>query len=187
MRRRFGASFFEALRAPPFCCSRIEGLRGAKGNNVCSAGFTARNALNQRWLYTAGHCSNGDGVTWGTAQTPIPYTAANPLGVNTFLDKEGDSFNIERTLRLARDGGFKWIRQGFPWSDIEIAGKGDFTDRRDTNKPAHPSWDKYDEIVAQANRPGDTVVVVTADRMLQSRVTAIGARSMSPSWLLDQL
>ena len=45
--------------------------RGSKGSNVCSAGFTARNALNQRWLYTAGHCSNGNGVTWGTAQENI--------------------------------------------------------------------------------------------------------------------
>jgi hypothetical protein len=51
--------------------------------------------------------------------------------------------------------------------------------------PARGSGD--DEIVAQANRPSDTVVVVTADRMLQSRVTAVGASSMSPSWLLDQL
>jgi rRNA-processing protein FCF1 len=44
-----------------------------------------------------------------------------------------------------------------------------------------------DEIVAQASRPGDTVVVVTADRMLQARVTSVGATSLSPSWLLDHL
>jgi predicted RNA-binding protein with PIN domain len=44
-----------------------------------------------------------------------------------------------------------------------------------------------DEIVVQANRPTDRVVVVTADRMLQSRVSAVGASTMSPSWLLDQL
>jgi len=50
---------------------------------------------------------------------------------------------------------------------------------------AHGSGD--DEIVVQANRPDDTVVVVTADRMLQSRVAAVHASSMSPTWLLDQL
>ena len=48
-----------------------------------------------------------------------------------------------------------------------------------------------DEIVAQARRAqdgaGDTVVVVTADRMLQSRAAAVGASSLGPSWLLDQL
>jgi hypothetical protein len=47
-----------------------------------------------------------------------------------------------------------------------------------------------DEIVAQARAVsdrGDVGMVVTADRMLQSRVSAAGATSMSPSWLLDQL
>jgi predicted RNA-binding protein with PIN domain len=34
---------------------------------------------------------------------------------------------------------------------------------------------------------GRGVVVVTADRVLQDRVEAAGARSVSPSWLLDQL
>ena len=34
---------------------------------------------------------------------------------------------------------------------------------------------------------GDQVVVISADRMLGSRVEAVGARVMSPSWLLDQL
>jgi predicted RNA-binding protein with PIN domain len=34
---------------------------------------------------------------------------------------------------------------------------------------------------------GRDVTVVTADRMLQNRVEAAGARSVSPSWLLDQL
>ena len=47
-----------------------------------------------------------------------------------------------------------------------------------------------DEIVAQARAVfdrGDVGTVVTADRMLQSRVSAAGATAMSPSWLLDQL
>ena len=34
---------------------------------------------------------------------------------------------------------------------------------------------------------GRDVAVVTADRALRDRVQAAGARSMSPSWLLDQL
>ena len=34
---------------------------------------------------------------------------------------------------------------------------------------------------------GRDVTVVTADRALRDRVQAAGARSMSPSWLLDQL
>ena len=34
---------------------------------------------------------------------------------------------------------------------------------------------------------GRSVTVVTADRMLRSRVEAVGATCRSPSWLLDQL
>jgi predicted RNA-binding protein with PIN domain len=34
---------------------------------------------------------------------------------------------------------------------------------------------------------GRDVTVVTADRVLQDRISAAGASSVSPSWLLDQL
>jgi predicted RNA-binding protein with PIN domain len=43
------------------------------------------------------------------------------------------------------------------------------------------------EAVTAQVRDGRDVTVVTADRMLQNRVEAAGARSVSPSWLLDQL
>jgi len=45
--------------------------RTSAGNNVCSVGFTGRQTNNQRWVYTAGHCSNGNGVTWGTGSAAI--------------------------------------------------------------------------------------------------------------------
>lgn len=38
-----------------------------------------------------------------------------------------------------------------------------------------------------ATSRGDRVTAVTADRMLQSRLEAVGATSLSPSWLLDAL
>ena len=38
-----------------------------------------------------------------------------------------------------------------------------------------------------ARERGDDVVVITADRALGQRVEALGARTMSPSWLLDQI
>jgi streptogrisin C len=37
----------------------------------CSVGFTARNSSNQRFVYTAGHCSTGNNVTWGTGALSI--------------------------------------------------------------------------------------------------------------------
>ena len=57
-----------------------------------------------------------------------------------------------RDLALELQGaGFKYIRQQFPWEDIEIHGKGDFTDRR--NEPAGiDAWAKYDNIVDLAEQ-----------------------------------
>ncbi len=40
------------------------------GNNNCSVGFTARNSSNQRFTYTAGHCSSG-ATLWGTGSQSI--------------------------------------------------------------------------------------------------------------------
>ncbi len=41
------------------------------------------------------------------------------------------------------------------------------------------------DVVRAARERDDQVVVVTADRGLQLRVEGLGARTMSPSWLLD--
>jgi streptogrisin C len=55
--------------------------RGSQGNNVCSVGFTGRQTNNQRWVYTAGHCSNGNNVTWGTGTAYIgPMYASVDVG-----------------------------------------------------------------------------------------------------------
>ena len=46
--------------------------RGSVGSFVCSAGFTAEDPfVLTRFLYTAGHCSNGNGVDWGTGVEDI--------------------------------------------------------------------------------------------------------------------
>lgn len=43
------------------------------------------------------------------------------------------------------------------------------------------------EEVANLRRQGHDAVVVTADRELAQRVETLGARTMSPGWLLDNL
>ena len=71
---------------------------------------------------------------------------------------------------------------------LEGGAKGGVPAGRDGHlRTVHARGSGDDEIVAQAGRPDDTVTVVTADRMLQSRVAAAGATSLSPTWLLDQL
>lgn len=41
--------------------------------------------------------------------------------------------------------------------------------------------------VAAAREKGDSVVLISADHVLRGRCEGLGARAMSPSWLLDQI
>jgi len=74
---------------------------------------------------------------------PIRYSGMSPYGVNTFLEQEVEAEKVDRSLRLIAEAGFHWVRQEFPWEDIEIAGKGDFWDP----KWNVSTWAKYDRIV----------------------------------------
>lgn len=89
----------------------------------------------------------------------IAHTGVNPYGVNTFLQQEVEPAKREQQLQMIADVGFGWIRQEFPWEDIEIHGRGDFTDRRnDVNGDGQvdeiDAWAKYDNIVDLAEQYG---------------------------------
>ena len=64
------------------------------------------------------------------ADATIDYVNVNPFGVNTFLEQEVDPDKRAKLMQMAHDAGFHWLRQEFPWQDIEIHAKGDFEDRR---------------------------------------------------------
>ncbi len=81
---------------------------------------------------------------------PAELADVNPFGVNVFLEQEADPAKRELAVQMAADAGFHWLRQEFPWEDIEIHGRGDFEDRR--HEPARSAWDKYDHIVALAEQ-----------------------------------
>ncbi len=81
-------------------------------------------------------------------ETPMAHTGVNPFGVNTFLEQEVEPEKIELALQMIHDAGFRWIRQEFPWEDIEHSGRGDFWD----HKWNQSAWDKYDRIVELANQ-----------------------------------
>ncbi|MEA3407757.1 MAG: hypothetical protein U9R48_06730 [Chloroflexota bacterium] len=80
--------------------------------------------------------------------TPIRHAGVSPYGVNTFLEQEVERAKVDRSLQAISDAGFCWIRQEFPWEDIEIAGKGDFWDHRWDRS----AWGKYDYIVDAAEK-----------------------------------
>jgi len=93
----------------------------------------------------------------------IAHTDVNPFGVNTFLEQEVELTKREEQMRLISEAGFGWIRQQFPWEDIEIDGKGDFIDRRhDRDGDGEPdeisAWDKYDTIVDLAAQYGVQII-----------------------------
>jgi len=80
----------------------------------------------------------------------VPLAEVQPYGVNTFLHKEVESWKKDQTLAMAKDLGVGWIKQQFPWAEIEY--------RLD---PSNPYWDvknnqnawaKYDGIVALAQQ-----------------------------------
>ena len=81
---------------------------------------------------------------------PIAHAGVNPFGINVFLEQEVEKSKRERSLQMVSDAGFHWIRQEFPWEDIEIHGRGDFEDRR--HEPYRSAWEKYDHIVDLANK-----------------------------------
>ena len=84
---------------------------------------------------------------------PIPFTDLSPYGSNVFLHKEVEQAKIERTLQMAKDAGLLTLKQEFPWDEIEFK-KGYFHD----DKWNKSSWDKFDNIVATAEKYGITLV-----------------------------
>ena len=53
----------------------------------------------------------------------------------------------DRDLKLAKEGGFRWVKQLFSWQDIEGAGKG------------HYDWSRTDRIVDQVEQHGLKLIV----------------------------
>jgi polysaccharide biosynthesis protein PslG len=84
--------------------------------------------------------------------TPIQHNELFPYGINTFLEQETEAPKMREMLRLINEAGFGWVRQEFPWFDIEVDGRGQFTDSRvdrdgDGDLDTISAWDKYDLIV----------------------------------------
>jgi O-antigen ligase len=95
------------------------------------------------------------GLAWAqrmAAHTAIVQTSAQierppqPLGVNVALEQYSDQQRAE-TLDAIAAAGFGWVRQRFPWDQIEP-------------EPGVYDWAPWDEIVAEATTRGLEVVAV---------------------------
>jgi hypothetical protein len=98
------------------------------------------------WLYSA--------VRPQPEQSPkqnVDLASVSPFGMNTFLEQEVLPEVREEVLSMLHTAGFGFIRQQFPWEDIEIHGKGDFVDKRNDPEGVD-AWGKYDNIVDLAEQ-----------------------------------
>ena len=133
------------------------------------------------------------GLEWlGNLTRPRPATAdsaavanagVNPFGINTFLEQEVEPDKRERSVQMIADAGFHWIRQEFPWEDIEIHGKGDFQDRR--HEPYRSAWDKYDQIVDLTGAYGLEIIARLSNPPEWSRAQGAAAGTFAPPDNLD--
>jgi hypothetical protein len=112
-------------------------------------------------------------------EVPIIHADVNPFGINTFLQDEVELDKRERQVELIAGAGFHWIRQEFPWEDIEIHGKGDYVDRR--NDPAGvDAWVKYDHIVDLADQHGLQIIARLSNPPAWSRALGDDAGPFAP-------
>ncbi len=85
---------------------------------------------------------------------PMKYTDVNPFAINTFFDQEVEESKVRQSLQLIRDAGFHWIRQEFPWEDIEKPSKGQYWE----TKFNYSTWIKYDRLVNLAHEYGIGII-----------------------------
>ena len=115
-------------------------LKGLTGEESLPAQI--RGAIH--WLYSSVRPQPDHGL-----ESQIDFADVSPFGMNTFLEQEVLPEVREEILRTLNNAGVRFVRQEFPWEDIEIHGKDDFVDRR--NDPAGiDAWEKYDNIVELA-------------------------------------
>lgn len=114
---------------------------------------------------------------------PVAQAGVNPFGVNTFLQNEADPHKRRLVIEMVANAGFRWIRQEFPWEDIEIHGPGDFIDRR--HDPPRSSWEKYDQIVDLAEAHDIQIIARLSNPPAWSRAAGNEAGPFAPPDDLD--
>jgi polysaccharide biosynthesis protein PslG len=85
--------------------------------------------------------------------------------IHTFLWGKFDT--TDRDLQLARDGGFKWVKQRFEWRNIEGRAKGNF------------EWNEPDRILDALDKAG-LKVVARVDNQPQWASTSVTWPGTSP-------
>ncbi|MEO6456912.1 MAG: cellulase family glycosylhydrolase [Chloroflexia bacterium] len=101
-----------------------------------------------------------DSVAAQAARMPSPVLLAEvqPYGVNTFLHKEVDRWKKDKTLQMAQEMGVGWVKQQFPWAELEYrvdpAPGREYWDVKNNQN----AWDKFDGIVDMAEQHGLRII-----------------------------
>ena len=104
---------------------------------------------------------------------PIQHKADIPYGINTFLQEEVEGEKIDAMLRMIRAAGFVWLRQEFPWEDLEVEGRGQL------------EWEKYDRIVEMTAAHGLRLMVRLSNPPAWSRADPNAGDLAPPDDLQD--
>lgn len=89
-------------------------------------------------------------VQRGVLREPLPpleLPADDLYGVNVSLQQYASEAELRRVLSLVRAGGFRWLRQHFPWADIEP-------------RPGAFDWAPWDRLVAEVKGQGLELIAV---------------------------
>ncbi len=120
--------------------------------------------------------------------TVLVVDAANVVGSRPdgwWRDRAGAGRRLHQALAVADTSHDRVVLV------LEGAAKGGVPAGRDGHlRTVHARGSGDDALVQEvraATERGDAVTVVTADRFLRARVEGLGATTLSPRWLLDQL
>ncbi len=160
-----GGLTFLALSTPP----ARQWMAASTGEAAYAAQVKGLSDLMSDWLRPRLHLD---------PDTPIAHADLSPFGVNVFLEQEVDPAKRALAVEMAADAGYEWLRQEFPWEDIEIHGKGDFEDRR--HEPYRPAWDKYDHIVDLAEEHDLELIVRLSNPPAWSRAAGDETGTYAP-------
>lgn len=97
------------------------------------------------WAVVSYHHWRYRGVTLGPPPD-IPLAAVYPYGLNVSLEQY-DGAELETVLETIKAAGFYWVRQYFPWAEIEP-------------ERGHFRWESWDRIVTTVQEHGLELIAV---------------------------
>ena len=77
----------------------------------------------------------------------LALSAEQGYGVNASLEQYASDQDLQRALLKVKQGGFYWVRQHFPWAEIEP-------------QPGEYHWETWDRLVAAVNAQGLGLIAV---------------------------